>query len=185
MACNGRVALPPLREDAQETFSPGSAASPQVARRHFPWPYSRRPGPRRRMVEDLQAPQLPDVGEPRNGVEKGVRTGTTIATDVLVSTLAVPALRRAFLTKFLGPQRGAPLMFEPGAAAARAGSRFEKGVRTLAEVTESSILDTPPSKGASNLAQLVFDFHASDIPKMSLIQATNARKRILTKIPDF
>jgi hypothetical protein len=142
-------------------------------------------GPRRRMVEDLQAPQLPDVGEQRSGLEQGVRTGTTIATDVLVSTFAVPALRRAFLTKLLGSQRGVPLMFEPGATAARAANRFEKGVKTLAEVTTESILDTPPSTGAHNLSRLVFDFNASDIPKMTLTRAINARKRILTKIPDF
>jgi hypothetical protein len=38
---------------------------------------------------------------------------------------------------------------------------------------------------AYNQSRLVFDFNASDIPTMSLERAINARKRILTKIPDL
>jgi hypothetical protein len=55
----------------------------------------------------------------------------------------------------------------------------------LAKVTTESILDTPPSEGARNLARIVFDFVPDDISQMSLERAINARKRILAKVPDF
>ena len=45
------------------------------------------------------------------------------------------------------------------------------------------LLRSEPSEGARNLSRLVFDFHADDVARMSLEQASNARKRILAKVP--
>ena len=42
----------------------------------------------------------------------------------------------------------------------------------------------PLLDGTQNLARLMLDFHASDIPTMSLVRAANARKRLLTLAVD-
>jgi hypothetical protein len=139
-------------------------------------------GPRRRVVPEVQAPQLPDVAPPETGLEKGVRIGSNIATGVATS-LVSPAVRSGLRLRSSAPP-GAPLMYEPGRLVGRSAMPGFPRVPTLAQPT--GVLTGELSEGASNLARL-FEMPRTmeGIRKMSQMQTLQARARLLSKVPDY
>ncbi len=154
------------------------------------------PGSRRRLVPEVAAPQLPDFDPPRPGLERGVRTGTNITTDAALALL-VPGMRRALARRlrilgsgFKRPRQGVPLMFEtthPQFSSKRAVARQRPGqpaIKTLATVESQPPLLRPLSEGAKRTAKL-FDIsinNTGDVITMTLEQATQARRRILSRL---
>ncbi len=154
------------------------------------------PGSRRRLVPEVAAPQLPDFDSPRPGLERGVRTGTNITTDAALALL-VPGMRRALARRlrilgsgFKRPRQGVPLMFEtthPQFSSKRAVARQRPGqppAKTLATVESQPSLMRPLSEGAKRTARL-FDISINnngDVITMTLEQATQARRRILSRL---
>jgi hypothetical protein len=141
-------------------------------------------GPRRRVVPEVQTPQLPDTEPPQTGLEQGVRIGTTVATDLAAGLLAPGVRERAARLLFGEPPtvRPAPLMFEPGRPVARSAPAGQKLVPTLAVPGASQEL----SEGAMRLAQL-FDipFRPQDIQKMTLDQALHAKGRLVNRLSPY
>lgn len=158
---------------------------------------------RRRVVPEMQAPQLPDpTGQPRSGLERTIRTVTPLGLDV--ATLLLPIGKSIFARR--AARRAAertPMLFEPGSVAedlavprgrrldlflepespaSRPLSRFDKPVPTRGQ--PAGILKTVPSEGARRLAP-VFDFQADRIPQMTQKQAVEAYRRIISRVPDY
>jgi hypothetical protein len=169
-------------------------------------------GPRRRLVPEVQSPQLPDVDPPQSGVEKALRITGRLAGDASGAMLLPPVRHGvATLARKLRPgaKLGKELMFEPGSVARdiaerqmrrpqldyEPGSPTARGARetnhpmvqrraekTLAEPTE--LLKSPASEGAQNLAKL-YGFTVEDIPQMSQAAALFHRRRLLSAVPDY
>jgi hypothetical protein len=169
-------------------------------------------GPRRRLVPEVQSPQLPDVAPPQGGVEKALRLGGQLAADA-AGSLLLPGVRRgvgAVARKLRpGQKLGKELLFEPGSVARDIAERqmakpkldYEPGSptargakdtnhpmvqrraeKTLSEATE--LLKTAPTEGERNLARL-FGFEAVDIPTMSQQATLIHRRRLLSVVPDY
>jgi hypothetical protein len=141
-------------------------------------------GPRRRVVPEVQAPQLPEVEPPQTKLEKGVRVGSQVATTLAASLLAPGVRDRAARLLFGEPPtvRPVPLMFEPGRPVARSAPAGQKPVPTLAVPGASQEL----SEGAMRLAQLYdIPFRTRDIQKLSLEQALRAKGRLVNRLSPY
>jgi hypothetical protein len=169
-------------------------------------------GPRRRLVPEVQAPQLPNTAPPQTGVEKALRMGGQVLGDA-AGAMLIPGVRHgvASLGRKLrpGPKVGKELMFEPGSVARdiaerqlrqskldyEPGAAAAKGVkdgggpfvsrraeRTRAAPTD--LLKTAPTEGEQNLAH-VFGFRVEDIPEMSQQAALVRRQQLRHAVPDY
>jgi hypothetical protein len=98
-------------------------------------------GPRRRMVPDVQSPQLPDVAPAKTPLERTVRFGSQLAADA-AGSLLFPQVRQgaSSLWQWLRPRpTGKNLMFEPGSVAR------DIAERRMRQSTLQEDLTTPPS----------------------------------------
>jgi hypothetical protein len=138
-------------------------------------------GPRRRAVPEVSMPQLPNVSAPTTGLERGVRVGAELGTDVL-ATLALPGMK-AKLARLLQSDaalRPPGLMFESGAAAAKGGLPGGP-VKTLA--VPSGPLLAELSKPAQNLASVLgLPTAMPAIRAMTLPEAQAAVQRLLASV---
>lgn len=134
-------------------------------------------GPRRRVIPEAQLPQLPNTVSPQTFEETATRWLANLGAN-LALTPAFPGVRRWFQSP------STPMLFEPGRAVARGAPASFPKIPTVAPATE--ILQKPMSEGAMRLAQL-FDipFDTRQIASMSHTQALAARRRILSRIPDY
>jgi hypothetical protein len=164
-------------------------------------------GPRRRLVPEVQSPQLPDTAPPQSGWEKALRFGGQALGDA-AGAMLLPGVRRGVgaVAKKLRPPGhtlGKELMFEPGSVARdiaeqqlrkpkldyEPGAPAAKGQREWHPSGVGSVpaaktlgevpelLKTVPSEGERNLARL-FGFEAEAIPDMSQIQTLQYRNRL-------
>jgi hypothetical protein len=140
-------------------------------------------GPRRRIVPEVQMPQLPDTEAPQTPAEKVVRTGAQVGTDAAFGLL-LPGIRER-AARLLLPERSAvrpaPLMFEAGRPAARGGIAGTKPTRTLAAPSGPLLeeLSTP----AQNLAALLrLPTSMQAIRHMTQPEASAALQRLMATL---
>jgi hypothetical protein len=140
------------------------------------------PGPGRQPPPyQIASPQLPNTAPPQTGLEKGVRVGAEIGTDVLAA-LAVPGMKTKLARLLQSDKALRPpgLMFEPGRLAARGGTGI-KPVPTLAK--PSGPLLEELSEGATNLATVLqLPRTMPAIRAMTLPEATTAVQRLLASV---
>jgi hypothetical protein len=136
-------------------------------------------GARRRVVPEVQAPQLPDVSPPQTTAEKATRLGSQVAAD-LAGTLVLPGIREKAARVLLGeraPVKPSALMFEPHTLAARGGTGT-RPVKTLAR--PSGVLLEELSTPAQNLAELLgLPKTTQSIKHMSQSEASAALQQIM------
>jgi hypothetical protein len=131
---------------------------------------------RQRQVPELAAPvQLPTVREPATSLERGVRLGSQLSTDVL-STLMLPAVRAWAAQKIFGvpaTMKSVPLLYEDRRVVSRPTTGWGP-VPTLAR--PGGPLAEPLSEGAVNVSRLLaLPDTVEGIARMSQAEAARAR----------
>jgi hypothetical protein len=143
------------------------------------------PGPRPRVVPELTMPQLPDTRPPATGLERGVRTGSALAADVL-GMLLIPAIRGQVSKMIFGQaptMRSVPRMFEEGRAVAKSAPTGWRTVETLARPT--GVLAEELPEGARNLGRMFgLPSSTAEITALSQQQALASRRVLLEKVGD-
>jgi hypothetical protein len=141
-------------------------------------------GPRQRVVPEVQAPQLPDVEPPTTPVERGVRLVSHLATTLATALLAPDVAERVLIKLgLLKVPRGVPLMFEPGASAAKSVPAGQKPTPTMA--VPSGVLTGELSAGAANTAKVLGLPHTmASIRAMTQAEAAAARAKLIDAVGD-